>query len=200
MRYSLLLFIFLFACGHKQAFVSVQKPVIITKAQWGGKPATGIKPEQTITKITIHHGGVFVPQEKDPKAYMQELQRFSTEDKHWIDIPYHFCIDLQGRIYQARDLKYAGDTNTEYNPDGHALICVIGNYEVQKIAAKQLDALVQLTAWLAQTYHVSTDSIASHRDYSAQTVCPGKDLYKYVKDGTIKKRVSALLSKKPSTN
>lgn len=195
MRYlSLLIILLIFSCGHKQTPNRVvTKPYIISKAQWGGKSANGTKPEQKITKITIHHGGVFVAKSDDPKAYMRHLQKFSMEDKHWIDIPYHFCIDLQGRIYEARDLKYAGDTNTEYDPNGHALICVIGNYEKQELSEFQLAAVVRLSAWLAYKYHLTPDAIAGHKDYSNQTVCPGKDLYRYLQDGTIKKRVSTLL-------
>ena len=171
----------------------IEKPHIISKEEWGGKPPTHDTVEQTITKITIHHGGVDVPEDKDPFEYMRDLQKFSVEEKHWIDIPYHFCIDLNGNIYEARPLKYPGDTNTEYNPDGHALICVIGNYENQKIKPSQLDAIVKLTAWLAAEYNVPLTAIASHKDYSNMTVCPGADLYKYLQDGTIVNRVAELL-------
>jgi len=192
--FILLILLFSFSCSSKRpANRVVTKPPIRTKAQWGGKPANGTKPEQTISKITIHHGGVFVATKEDPKEYMRKLQNFSTDEKHWIDIPYHFCIDLDGRIYEARDLKYAGDTNTEYDPNGHALICVIGNYEEQKLSPFQLAAVVRLSAWLAYKYHLSPADIAGHKDYSKMTVCPGKDLYRYLEDGTIKKRVSNLL-------
>lgn len=136
-----------------------------------------------------------MPEDADPKEKLQGLQRFSQNDKNWIDIPYHFSIDLEGNIYENRPLKYPGDTNTEYDPTGHALIQVLGNYEVQKVNDKQLDAIAHLSAWLAQEYDVSTDAIATHKDYSDQTVCPGEDLYKYFEDGTIINRIQKLLKK-----
>lgn len=173
----------------------VDKPEMISKKDWGGKEKNGEIPTHEIKYITIHHGGVEFPEDKDPKEYMRNLQKFSQDDKNWIDIPYHFCIDLNGKIYQARPLEYPGDTNTEYDPTGHALINVMGNYEVQKIKPEQIEAIVHLSAWLAQEYEVPTDSIATHKDHSDQTVCPGKDLYKYFEDGTIISGIKELLSK-----
>jgi len=174
--------------GHK-----VAKPLIIEKEQWGGQEHFGDMPEQIISKITIHHGGVDVAEEKDSYEYMRNLQRFSMNQKKWIDIPYHFCIDLQGNIFEARPIKFPGDTNTEYNPDGHALICVIGNYENQKIKPQQLEAVIKLSAWLAAEYRLGPQSISGHKDLSSMTVCPGEDLYKYIQDGTIQDRVSEIL-------
>lgn len=176
-----------------QSSKQIKEPVIITKAEWGGKPPTGEKEPQTITHITIHHAGEIMAEDRDPKEAMRALQRFSIEDKNWIDIPYHYCIDLNGNIYEARPVEYAGDTNTEYDPIGHALIEVMGNYEVQKIKPAQIDAIVVLSAWLAQKYDVPVSNIATHKDYSSQTVCPGKDLYKYFQDSTIVKRVDKML-------
>ena len=173
--------------------VQVEKPEMISKKDWGGKEKTGEVPTHEIKYITIHHGGVEFPEDKDPKEYMRNLQKFSQEDKNWIDIPYHFCIDLDGKIYEARPLKYPGDTNTEYDPTGHALINVMGNYEVQNIKPEQIEAIAHLSAWLAQEYEVPVDSIATHKDHSDQTVCPGEDLYKYFEDGTIHKKIAEKL-------
>lgn len=175
------------------AQAQVAAPNIITKKEWGGTPPSGTKEIQQIEYITIHHGGVDVPEDKDPIEYLKNLERFSKEDKHWIDNPYHYMIDLDGNIYEARPLEYAGDTNTEYDPEGHALICVIGNYENQKIKPSQLESLAQLTAWLAEEYEVPVTKIATHKDYSDETVCPGEDLYAYFENGTFITMVKELL-------
>lgn len=171
------------------AVYAPDKPEIISRTQWGAEPATGDMEEHTITHVTIHHGGVVFPEDKDPVAYMKNLQTFSQQDKNWIDIPYHFCIDLNGKIYEARSLKYPGDTNTEYDPTGHALINVMGNYEEQEPSEAQLEAIAHLSAWLAHTYEVGEDHIASHKDHSDQTVCPGKNLYLYFENGELKERI-----------
>ena len=175
--------------------LSVEKPELVTKEEWGAEPLTGEIAEHQIKYITIHHGGVEFGDDKDPAEYMRNLQSFSQNDKNWIDIPYHFCIDLNGNIYEARPLQYPGDTNTEYDPTGHALINVMGNYEVQKIKPEQLEAIAHLSAWLAQEYEVPVDSIATHKDHSDQTVCPGEDLYKYFEDGTMLQMIQEYLNK-----
>jgi hypothetical protein len=38
-------------------------------------------------------------------------------------------MDLDGGIYEGRDYHYMGETNTSYDPGGHFLISIIGNYE-----------------------------------------------------------------------
>ena len=165
---------------------------IVTHEQWGWKPIEGDHRTHQISRITIHHGGEDFPADKDPIEYLRHLQEWSRSEKGWIDIPYHFMIDLTGTIYEARPMEYPGDTNTEYDPTGHALICVMGNYENQILSRQQLSSVIRLSAYLADRYSVSPDSIKGHKDY-AETLCPGKDLYRYLQDGTIQKGVKEML-------
>ena len=106
---------------------------VITREDWGWMSGKKTLPEQNITKITLHHSGEFFPEGKNVVDYLKNLQSWSRTEKDWMDIPYHYMIDLDGNIYEARPLKYPGDTNTDYDVRGHALICVMGNYEIQKI-------------------------------------------------------------------
>jgi hypothetical protein len=168
---------------------------IVSVAQWGGTPADAAQArKQQITHITLHHQGEPFPQGKDPIQYLRNLQTWSRTTKHWLDIPYHYIIDLDGRIYEGRKLDYAGDTNTEYDPAGHALIEVVGNFEEVEPNQKQLDAVVDLMALLAAKYKVSLDGIHGHKDYSAQTVCPGEHLYSYLQDGYFRHKVALRLA------
>ena len=168
---------------------------IIKRSQWGWNPLIKKKDEAKITKITIHHGGVEFTKDKDPIEALRNLQQWSREEKDWIDIPYHFMIDLDGEIYEARPINYPGDTNTEYDPTGHALIEIIGNYEIQTLSKNQLNSLIKLTAFLARDFKVSVSDIKTHKDYSKKTVCPGKNIYKYFQDSTIVKAVKERLEK-----
>jgi uncharacterized protein YbbC (DUF1343 family) len=168
---------------------------VITRAEWGWQPLERTIPEQNITKITIHHGGELFSDTTNMVQYLRHLQNWSRTEKNWIDIPYHFMIDLEGNIYEARPINYPGDTNTDYDVRGHALICVVGNYEVQKIKPVQLKSLAKLVAFLTQKYRVELKNIKGHKDYTNQTVCPGEDLYKYLADGTFIKMVEDELNK-----
>jgi hypothetical protein len=148
----------------------------------------------TITHITLHHQGEPYKAGTDPQQYLRKLQTWSRNTKHWLDIPYHYVIDLDGHIYEGRNIAYAGDTNTEYDPTGHALIEVVGNFEEVEPNRQQLDAVVRLMAMLAKKYGVTLDHIASHRDFSTQTVCPGANLYRYVQDGYFRHKVALRLA------
>ncbi len=164
---------------------------IITRADWGWVPLTDSIPTHEISYITIHHGGEDFAEDKDVIQYLRGLQAWSQSDKNWIDNPYHYMIDLKGNIYETRPIKYPGDTNTSYDVRGHALICVMGNYENQIVSETQLEQLARLIALLADRYDVSPDHIKTHKDY-VETLCPGKDLYQYFEDGSLLERVATL--------
>ncbi len=164
---------------------------MVTRADWGWVPLTDTIPTHEIKYITIHHGGEDFPEDKDVIKYLIGLQSWSRSDKDWIDNPYHYMIDLRGKIYEARPIDYPGDTNTDYDVRGHALICVMGNYENQKLSETQFEQLALLTATLADQYGVTNDLIKSHKDYT-ETLCPGKDIYRYLEDGSLIRRISEL--------
>jgi uncharacterized protein YbbC (DUF1343 family) len=161
---------------------------VYTRTNWGWKPLVKVLPQHSINRITIHHGGEDFAENKEMVPYLRNLQSWSRSEKKWIDIPYHYMIDLKGNIFEARPINYPGDTNTDYDVTGHALICVVGNYEVQKLSDASLKSLVKLTAFLKQKYHVDNKNIKTHKDYT-ETLCPGKDLYKHFKDGVFLKMV-----------
>jgi hypothetical protein len=166
---------------------------IIPRSEWGSVDIKQHKPEHDIEYITIHHGGVLFTKDSSVHEYLRNLQSWSRNNKKWIDIPYHFVMDLTGNIYQARDPKYPGDTNTDYDPTGHLLICILGNYEQQQLNPKQLDSLVDFLVHFSISYKVPVANIKSHKDY-ADTACPGKNIYIYLQNGTLNDRVAKELN------
>lgn len=168
---------------------------VVAVADWGGTPADATRARRhAITHITLHHQGEPFKPGTDPRQYLRNLQTWSRNTKGWLDIPYHYIIDLEGRTYAGRDIAYAGDTNTEYDPSGHALIEVVGNFEEVEPNGAQLAAVVDVMAMLAKKYKVPVERIASHRDHSDKTVCPGANLYRYVQSGYFRERVAARLA------
>ena len=95
--------------------------------------------------ITLHHGGVAFLRDKDPKQYLRNLQSWSRGTRLWADIPYHCLIDLDGNVYEGRDVNYAGETNTEYDPSGHALIVVLGILGFKQYTVLTADTIVLKT-------------------------------------------------------
>jgi hypothetical protein len=70
---------------------------------------------------------------------------------------------------------------------------VVGNFEEVEPNQAQLDAVVNVMAMLAKKYKVLVEHIASHRDYSDNTVCPGANLYRYVQSRYCKEQVAMRL-------
>ena len=136
----------------------------------------------TLHSITLHHDGAEF--HGGAVERLRGLQSWSQRVRGWVDIPYHFLIDQQGNIYEGRPLEYVGDTATEYDPTGHALITVMGNYMIQEINEDQLAAVVDLASWLCYEYSISPQTIRGHKDYAA-TSCPGTNLYRYLANGYI---------------
>ena len=169
-------------------------PAIISVRDWGGSAANEtLARHHTIDRITLHHQGVAFPRERDAQQYLRDLQTWSRATKGWIDVPYHYAIDLDGRVYEGRDIRFAGDTNTGYDPAGHALIEVVGNFEEVEPNALQLDAVVNLMALLAARHNVPVTAIRGHRDVAPDTECPGRNLYRYLDNGFFREQVGARL-------
>ena len=194
-----LLLLSLVSCKHtdqsKADFAEIEYPKelgVVSRAEWKWVPIDTSYSTQEIKYITVHHGGVEFLPGTDPVKSIQNLQSWSRSEKKWIDIPYHYMIDLDGVIYEGRPINIPGDTNTEYNPLSHALIEVMGNYEVQSLSETQLESLINLIKFLMIKYNVPTEEVKTHKDYSNMTVCPGKDIYKYFESGYIEKALNKL--------
>jgi hypothetical protein len=168
---------------------------VVTRSAWGWTDSEIASSRHTISRITIHHGGVEFADDRDPVEYLRSLQKWSRTDKGWPDIPYHFVVDLDGNIYEARPLDIAGDTNTSYDPSGHALIVVTGNYDNRELSTRQLESVAALAAYVASEYSVALQDIKGHRDYApAETSCPGADIYRYLEDGTLHRRIETIIN------
>jgi len=90
----------------------------------------------------------------------------------WGDLAYHFIVGVDGTVYEARDTRYEGATGTNYDPNGHFLMALEGNFDIDSAAQKRLDSLVTVLVWAATEFNVSPSTIAGHRDH-ATTACPG---------------------------
>jgi hypothetical protein len=172
---------------------SAEKIAIVPRQQWGALDAKPYR-QHTPVQITVHHEGTQLLKTDDAARKINRIQAWGMgPDRNWTDIPYHFLIAPDGTIYEGRAVTTVGETNTEYDPAGHLLICCLGNYEVQEVQPEQLQALVQLIAQCSKQYNIPISTLATHRDHSSQTTCPGKNLYAYFTNGYVMKAVKKLL-------
>jgi hypothetical protein len=170
-------------------------PPVVAASRVAGGAELRLRVPHRITHVTLHHTGSPEPlrPEEDPKQKLQGLQSWGARERNWWDVPYHFLIDLEGRIYEGRDWRYMGETNTTYDPAGHFLISVIGNYERQEATPQQLEAIADLMTWALTKFGLPLERIGGHYNY-AGTTCPGEHLRKYLEDGTLQRMVRTRLA------
>ena len=158
---------------------------IVSREEWGSGDAVLPMKKHVPNVITVHHTATKQNRDKTLSEKLKGLQKFSIErstlgsgkiKEPWADIPYHFYITANGEIGEGRELQYAGDSNTPYDPTGHALIVLEGNFQNEAVPAAQYESLKKLTIALAKRYKISADQISGHKD-NADTLCPGEALY-----------------------
>jgi len=161
---------------------------VLSRAAWQAKPAIGNPVRHDIRFLTIHHTGVAQKPSVPLATKIGNLQKWSQREDRtsfakvkpaWPDVPYHYYIDFNGDIAEGREAKYVGDTNTTYDPTGHLLIVVEGNFQTERPSDAQLRSLDALTKAMAAKYRVPRVRIKGHGDY-AQTDCPGANLRPYL--------------------
>jgi N-acetyl-anhydromuramyl-L-alanine amidase AmpD len=161
---------------------------VIPRESWDARPWLEGMQRQTVSHITVHHTAERLNPERDLADKLQALQRFSQSEATladgrqkvaWADIPYHYFIDVHGMIAEARPIGYCGDTNTAYDPCGHALIVLEGNFEEDEPTPAQIMSLARMTRQLSSRYDVPASRIGGHQDY-APTLCPGAALARII--------------------
>jgi hypothetical protein len=175
--------------------VAVRIIEVIERAGWGAAPAGAGMEEHVVERLTIHHTGVALEDNRDAPARLRAHQVFHQTDRGWPDLAYHLAIDRNGNIYEGRSPEFRGDTATSYDPTGHFLVVLEGNFDIEPTADPQLRSLTELLAWAAGHYSVGFDSIKSHRDYApGETSCPGDNLYPLIESGELAEAVESLVT------
>ena len=164
---------------------------VIERQGWGARPATREYGTHVIDRLTVHHTAVVLADDSQAPVRLRGHQAFHQE-QGWPDIAYHFAIDRRGNVYEARPFSAPGDTFTNYNPAGHFLPVLEGDYGEQSPTDPQIESLVRLLAWAADQFDVDAATIGGHRDLAA-TTCPGDQVYALIADGSIRQRVVARL-------
>ena len=90
---------------------------IICREAWRAQPAREGGVPHTPTRMTIHHTGVVLGDNRNAPARLRQHQQLHQNERGWIDIAYHVGIDRNGNIYELRDPGIKGDTATEYDTD-----------------------------------------------------------------------------------
>lgn len=148
---------------------------------WGKLTPSYAKMDQdwNYTTVVVHHSGN--SGEKDPGA----IEAKHMGAKKWDDVGYHYLIPPSGEVYEGRYLAYKG-SHVENANTGKIGILIMGDFEHQiwdrddDPTEAQLNSAVALINALGS--HFSLTKLGGHKDYKADTECPGSELYKVVPD------------------
>lgn len=183
------------------------KPTIRPRSDWAGDlGVTGeLIPEDDVRFLLVHHTASTNNYEPDDVAdQIRGFYQFHTgPEKGWPDVAYNFFVDRYGVIWEGRQGSITSPIRGDATggSQGFALLCsLIGNHHEAPVTAEQQASLVQLLAWLADSYVVDTTvgatttftsrgssrwpsgvevnarTISGHRDMST-TSCPGDFAY-----------------------
>lgn len=128
---------------------------------------------EVYSTVAIHHS---FPVRRD-SGTMRAIQDLHLDAQQWADIGYHFGVGGDGTLYAGRDITVRGASVAGYNT-GTIGVVVIGNFEEERPAMAQLQALQTLILWLAATYTLT--HLAGHYEFNPTTVCPGANLRVYL--------------------
>ena len=164
----------------------VDKPNIISRSEWGARnPKYDYSNHPYFNKMTLHHAAGWGAKTLDEgKAAVKSIQEFHQDGRGWSDIGYHFLVDMAGNIYQGRPETvlgaHVGGANT-----GNIGVCILGCYHPPETSIPCNDemsydsekSLIQLYAWISDTYGVEPKVLKGHRDYFGNTSCPGNNVW-----------------------
>lgn len=156
---------------------------MICRTAWGAVEPREDMPTHTIDRLTLHHTATVLEANAHAPDRARAHQRHHL-DAGFADLAYHFMVDLEGNVLEGRDVRYAGETFTDYDPTGHFLVCCEGDYGRQEPTTRQIAAVARLFAWASESFAVDVSTLAGHRDH-ASTSCPGDHLYALLGDGTL---------------
>lgn len=163
--------------------------VVLPREAWGARPPRPGGTPQTITRMTVHHSAVALPDNRGIVARLQQHQRYHMDDKGWVDIAYHYAVDRNGNVFALRDTAIAGDTATDYDTEGHFLVLCEGDFDQEQVSEAQLDGAALIFAWAAKRFGITTATLASHREVTPVTSCPGTGLEAHMTSGDLKRRI-----------
>lgn len=171
---------------------AIARPAIISRDEWGALPVNhsarnenGFYQRESnpygwyvyqgdlrdrYQTLIVHHSSFY---EADVRATLLEVQRLHRDDRQWADIGYHYLIDIDGTIYEGRDLGARGVHTMSHNT-GSAGLCLLGDYRFVLPPLAQLEATEALGRWLVAELAVT--HLAGHSQFNPSTLCPGAGL------------------------
>ncbi len=136
-----------------------------------------------VSRITVHHEGSGTAATHlgfdEVAADLQDIRRVHLRDMNAGDIGYHYVIDRAGRIWEGRPARYRGaHAGGEANRENLGIM-LLGNFDIQRPAKRQLKALRLFLLKTMNGFRVPVRRVFTHRELKP-TRCPGEHLQRYM--------------------
>lgn len=132
--------------------------IIQTQFNWSGALAK----RSTIDMIVLHHASV-------SNCTVEKIHEWHLSNG-WSGFGYHYFVNKQGMIFKGRPDDTIGSHAKGFNLTSIG-ICFEGNFETEVPTSIQIEAGLELVAYLKIKYNVR--SVKGHGELMA-TACPGK--------------------------
>jgi hypothetical protein len=156
---------------------------LVTREQAGLVAAHSNAPPmvtRSVVGLALHHSGAasdFSGSLANPNAYMQNLQRYSMQEKGLSDIAYNYVIISNGVVMEGRGLRYrcAANGTTDGNVK-YPAVMFPGDYRTGKssLTSEQITAFRDLRQLILGVNSKATD-IKPHSSFKP-TECPGQNI------------------------
>lgn len=129
-----------------------------------------------VNRITIHHSAMDnsnLQSQSDVARHIESIRGAHIRNG-WADIGYHFIVDPQGRVWEARTSAKQGAHVKDQNEHNLGMM-LLGNFEHQRPTPQALDSLQSLIAMQMRTHRVPIQRVYTHREIG-KSACPGRVL------------------------
>lgn len=154
------------------------------RSEWRAAPTRGnVTAMRPVTSITLHHSAMPAPGSSvaSVASHLRGIQAFHVEERGWADVGYHFLVDPSGRVWEGRSLAWQGAHAGGDNNIGNVGVCLLGDFERQRVPRAQLQAAEELIGSLRGRFGVPRSRVVTHREWNAGgTQCPGEYLQRAV--------------------
>ena len=170
------------------------RPDIANRQTWDERLPSGRFINQVPSRIVIVDEGEIARRITSPIKYLNYVRRQGVETGLYNDIPYHFYIDKQGKIYEGRmSQAQAVLPGSSMASPGDVYISFMDDFSINEPNDEEIESLVNLAAWLASSYEMKpAEAIATHRSLG-RGPSPGAFFEAWYQDGNlveaVKKRV-----------